>query len=51
MDNRFVNNGAWGVIFVPFPDSGPPCSGGTLRTRRCSAREAACIDDVGQRTC
>jgi hypothetical protein len=29
MDNRFVNNDAWGTIFVPFPDSGPPCTGGT----------------------
>jgi hypothetical protein len=30
MSNRFVNNGAWGVIMIPFPDSGPPCTGGTL---------------------
>jgi hypothetical protein len=29
MDNRFVNNKAWGVIFVPYVDSGPPCTGGT----------------------
>jgi hypothetical protein len=29
IDNRFSNNKAWGVIFVPFPDSGPPCTGGT----------------------
>ncbi|HWB66332.1 MAG TPA: hypothetical protein VG708_05855 [Mycobacteriales bacterium] len=29
MDNRFVSNGAWGTIFVPYPDSGPPCTGGT----------------------
>ena len=28
MDNRFVNNDAWGVIFVPYPDFGPPCTGG-----------------------
>jgi hypothetical protein len=27
--NRFENNGAWGVIMVAFPDSGPPCIGGT----------------------
>jgi hypothetical protein len=27
--NRFVNNKAWGVIFVPYPDSGSPCTGGT----------------------
>ena len=29
MHNRFVHNGAWGTIIVPFPDSGPPCTGGT----------------------
>jgi hypothetical protein len=29
MNNRFVNNGAWGVIMISFPDSGPPCTGGT----------------------
>jgi hypothetical protein len=27
--NRFVNNKAWGVILVPYPDSGSPCTGGT----------------------
>jgi hypothetical protein len=30
MDNHFANNNAWGVIFVAFPDEGPPCIGGTL---------------------
>jgi hypothetical protein len=29
MDNTFVGNEAWGIIVVPFPDSGPPCIGGT----------------------
>jgi hypothetical protein len=29
MNNRFARNGAWGVILVSFPDSGPPCTGGT----------------------
>jgi hypothetical protein len=24
MDNEFSSNGAWGVLFVPFPDSGTP---------------------------
>jgi len=24
MDNTFVDNGAWGVLFVPYPDSGTP---------------------------
>ncbi|HET9719785.1 MAG TPA: hypothetical protein VFP55_06895, partial [Solirubrobacteraceae bacterium] len=28
MDNTFAHNNAWGTIFVPFPDSGPPCTGG-----------------------
>jgi hypothetical protein len=28
MDNTFKDNGAWGTILVPYPDSGPPCSGG-----------------------
>ncbi len=32
MDNRFVNNNAWGMILVPFPDNGPPCTGGTLNS-------------------
>jgi hypothetical protein len=32
--NRFVNQGSWGVLVVPYPDSGPPppvahCEGGT----------------------
>ncbi len=26
--NRFVHNGAWGNVVVPFPGSGPPCTGG-----------------------
>jgi hypothetical protein len=38
MDNTFANNDAWGTIFVPYPDSGPPCTGGTLT-------QAACIFD------
>jgi hypothetical protein len=28
MDNTFANNGAWGTILVPYPDSGAPCTGG-----------------------
>jgi hypothetical protein len=24
MDNTFANNGAWGVLFLPYPDSGKP---------------------------
>jgi hypothetical protein len=30
MDNTFSNNDAWGLIIVPYLDSGPPCTGGTL---------------------
>ena len=35
--NRFVNNGAWGVLVVPYPDLGPPpsnahCMGGRMLT-------------------
>jgi hypothetical protein len=30
MDNLFVGNGAWGAILVPYPDSGPPCTGGVV---------------------
>jgi len=29
MDNEFSNNGAWGVLFVPYPDSGHPDPGET----------------------
>ncbi|HUE28168.1 MAG TPA: hypothetical protein VMP89_15445 [Solirubrobacteraceae bacterium] len=29
MDNTISNNNAWGVILVPYLDSGPPCTGGT----------------------
>ncbi len=30
MHNRFVHNNAWGVILIPYADSGKPCTGGTL---------------------
>ncbi len=29
MDNTFSDNGAWGVLFVPYPDSNPPVLGQT----------------------
>ncbi|MGA2520967.1 MAG: hypothetical protein ABSG81_09150, partial [Acidimicrobiales bacterium] len=29
MDNTFSNNGAWGALFVPYPDSNPPVLGQT----------------------
>jgi hypothetical protein len=30
MNNTFENNGAWGIILVPYLDSGAPCTGGVL---------------------
>jgi hypothetical protein len=38
VDNTFAGNNAWGDILVPYPDSGPPCSGGTQL-------QAACVFD------
>jgi hypothetical protein len=38
MNNRFERNNAWGIIVVPYPDSGPPCTGGTQT-------QAACVFD------
>jgi hypothetical protein len=32
MHNRFVRNKAWGLIIAPYPDSGKPCTGGTLNS-------------------
>ncbi|HEX7353236.1 MAG TPA: hypothetical protein VF288_00190 [Mycobacteriales bacterium] len=29
MDNTFTNNGAWGILFVPYPDSSPAVLGQT----------------------
>jgi hypothetical protein len=31
MDNRFDNNGAWGILFVPYPDSSTPSVGQTCK--------------------
>ena len=30
--NRFVNNNAWGIAIVAYPDIGPPCTGGTFNS-------------------
>jgi hypothetical protein len=38
INNRFENNNAWGLILVPYPDNGPPCTGGTQT-------QAACVFD------
>ncbi|MGN6472129.1 MAG: hypothetical protein ACTHK4_00575 [Mycobacteriales bacterium] len=35
MNNLFENNNAWGIILVPYPDDGPPCTGGTLTPAAC----------------
>ena len=35
MNNTFARNDAWGTIVVPFPDSGPPCTGGTNAGGQC----------------
>ncbi len=48
MHNRFVNNNAWGVIFVAYPDSGKPCTGGTLNSPLLG--KGSCLyDDWGDR--
>ncbi len=40
MDNTFSNNDAWGIILVPYLDSGPPCTGGST-----SAIPGSCLFD------
>ena len=35
MHNRFERNNAWGVAFVPYPDNGPPCTGGVNLPELC----------------
>jgi hypothetical protein len=47
MNNRFVHNGAWGVLFVPYPDTETPppisnCEGGVQ-----GAGQACLYDDWG----
>ncbi len=32
MDNRFVNNNAWGLAIVPYTDNGTSCPGGTVNS-------------------
>ena len=34
MDNTFSNNGAWGILFVPYPDSGTPVAPPEVRRLR-----------------
>jgi parallel beta-helix repeat protein len=32
MNNTFMNNNAWGIILVPYSDSGKPCIGGSFNS-------------------
>jgi hypothetical protein len=48
MNNRFVNNNAWGVIFVPYPDTETPPSNAPACTGGVSGPNNACsYDDWG----
>ena len=42
MDNTFSNNGAWGVLFVPYPDGNPPVLG-----QSCTATGGAQVSGFG----
>jgi hypothetical protein len=46
MNNVFANNGAWGVVIVPYADSGPPCKGGLPNFPLLGAGSCA-YDDYG----
>ena len=50
MDNRFVNNNAWGMLIQPQQgEGGPPCDGGTLNFS-CLGVTLPCLwDDYGKR--
>ena len=58
MDNTFANNGAWGVVFEPYPDFGTPprnviaagmdCHGGTMNYDLLGFQRIRCLyDDWG----
>jgi hypothetical protein len=52
MHNRFVDNGAWGVLLVPYPDDETPppgqhCQGGTSDTILASFGFTCTFDDWG----
>lgn len=46
MDNTFSNNGAWGILFVPYPDSSPAVLGQTCAgTGGVSHQGLGCVYD------
>jgi hypothetical protein len=52
--NRFVNNGAWGILLVPYPDTEtpppeaqPPCRGGTPNFPVLGVKILCYFDDFG----
>ncbi len=58
MDNTFAHNGAWGVVFQPYPDFGTPpanviaagmdCHGGTMNYNLLGFQTVRCLyDDWG----
>ncbi len=52
MHNRFVNNGAWGILLVPYPDNEKPppgqhCQGGTSGTFLATLGFTCTFDDWG----
>jgi hypothetical protein len=58
MDNRFIDNKAWGVVFQPYPDTGTPpanviaagmdCHGGTMHYNLLGIDSIRCMyDDWG----
>ena len=50
INNRIVNNNAWGVLQQVFPDSGPPCTGGTRTSRSWASSSVACTTRGGTRS-
>ena len=47
MNNRFSNNKAWGIVVVPYIDSGPPCTGGTVNSPFAGGQGGCEFDEWG----
>ena len=47
MDNTFSNNGAWGILFVPYPDSDTPSFGQTCTGAGGVEGVLGCVFDPG----